>query len=123
MSERALAAVCGVALGSAIATQLLGLHYVFGAFIAGALMPNELRHVILDRLQPVVIAVLMPFFFMTTGLRTLIDLHSLGFLDMLLVATGIAVSGKIVGTMLAARLTGESWANSFTLGALVQPRG
>ena len=39
MNERALAAVCGVALGSAIVSQLLGLHYVFGAFIAGAVMP------------------------------------------------------------------------------------
>ncbi len=123
MNERALAAVCGVALGSAIMTQLLGLHYVFGAFIAGALMPDELRHVILDRLQVVVIAVLMPFFFMTTGLRTFIDLYSLSFLQLMLVTTGIAVFAKIGATMLAARLTGESWADSFTLGALVQPRG
>ncbi|MGD9615854.1 MAG: cation:proton antiporter [Alphaproteobacteria bacterium] len=123
MSERALAAVCGVALGSAIATQLLGLHYVFGAFVAGALMPNELRHIILDRLQLVVIAVLMPFFFMSTGLRTFIDLNSLGFLQLMLVATGIAVCGKIGGTMLAARFSGESWADAFTLGALVQPSG
>ena len=123
MSERALAAVCAVALGSAIATQLLGLHYVFGAFIAGALMPNELRQLILDRLQLVVIGILMPFFFMTTGLRTYIDLNSVGFLQIMLVATGIAVCGKIGGTMLAARLTGESWADAFTLGALVQPTG
>jgi Kef-type K+ transport system membrane component KefB len=123
MSERALAALCGVALGSAITTQLLGLHYVFGAFIAGALMPNELRHVILDRLQSVVIAILMPFFFMTTGLRTFIDLNSLGFLNIMLVATVIAVCAKIGGAMLAARFTGETWADSFTLGALVQPRG
>jgi Kef-type K+ transport system membrane component KefB len=123
MSERALAAVCGVALGSATATELLGLHYVFGAFIAGALMPNELRHIILDRLQLVVIAVLMPFFFMTTGLRTFIDLGSLGFLQLMLITTVIAIVGKIVGAMLGARLTGESWADSFTLGALVQPRG
>ena len=65
----------------------------------------------------------MPFFFMTTGLRTLIDFHSLGFLHVMLVATGIAVCGKIGGTMLAARLTGESWADAFTLGALVQPSG
>jgi Kef-type K+ transport system membrane component KefB len=123
MSERALAAVCGVALGSATATELLGLHYVFGAFVAGALMPNELRHVILDRLQLVVIAILMPFFFMTTGLRTFIDLGSLGFLQLMLIATVIAVVGKIAGAMLGARLTGETWADSFTLGALVQPRG
>ena len=123
MSERALAAVCGVALGSAIATQLLGLHYVFGAFVAGALMPNELRHIILDRLQLVVIAVLMPFFFMSTGLRTFIDLNSVGFLQLMLVATGIAICGKIGGTMLAARLTGETWADAFTFGALAQPSG
>jgi Kef-type K+ transport system membrane component KefB len=123
MNERALAAVCGVALGSAIATQLLGLHYVFGAFVAGALMPNELRHIILDRLQLVVIAILMPFFFMTTGLRTFLDFNSSSFLQLMLVCTGIAIFAKIAAAMLAARLTGESWADAFTLGALVQPRG
>lgn len=122
-SERALAAVCGVALSSAIATQLLGLHYVFGAFVAGMLMPRELRQITLDRLQLVVVAILMPFFFMMTGLRTYIDLNSSGFLQMLLVGTGIAVCGKIGGTMIAARLTGEKWADAFTLGALVQPSG
>lgn len=122
-SERALAAVCGVALGSAIVTQLLGLHYVFGAFVAGALMPKELRQLILDRLQLVVIGILMPFFFMITGLRTFIDFTSLGFLEIMLIATAIGMCGKIGGTMLAARLTGESWANAFTLGALVQPSG
>jgi Kef-type K+ transport system membrane component KefB len=123
MSERGLAAVCGVALGSAVVTQLLGLHYVFGAFVAGALMPQELRQLILDRLQLVVIGILMPFFFMITGLRTYIDLGSLGFLQIMLVTTGIAVGGKIGGTMLAARLTGERWSNAFTLGALLQPSG
>ena len=123
MSERALAAVCGVALGSAIATQMLGLHYIFGAFMAGALMPDELRQRILDRIQLVVIGILMPFFFMTTGLRTFIDLNSLGFLQIMLVTTGIGVIAKIGGTMLAARLTGERWPDAFTLGALVAPKG
>jgi Kef-type K+ transport system membrane component KefB len=60
---------------------------------------------------------------MTTGLRTFIDLSSFGFLQMMLITTVIAVLGKIGGAMLGARLTGETWADSFTLGALVQPRG
>jgi Kef-type K+ transport system membrane component KefB len=123
MGERALAAVCAVALGSAIITQMIGLHYIFGAFVAGALMPQELRQAILDRLQLATVGVLMPFFFMLTGLRTLIDLGSPGFLEILVVTTALAVLGKVGGTALAARLVGETWANALGLGALVQTKG
>jgi Kef-type K+ transport system membrane component KefB len=123
MNERALAAVCGVALGSAVVTQVLGLHYIFGAFVAGALMPRELRQLTLDRLQLVTIGILMPFFFMITGLRTFIDLGSSGVLVIMLLTTGLSVVGKLGGTMLAARLTGESWPTAFSLGALVQTKG
>ncbi|MBV8888981.1 MAG: cation:proton antiporter [Alphaproteobacteria bacterium] len=123
MSERGLAAVCAVALGSAMASQWLGLHYVFGAFVAGTLMPHELRQLILDRLQLVTVGILMPFFFMITGLRTSIDLGSSGFLEITLVTSGLAVLGKIGGTTLAARCTGESWADAFSLAALLQPTG
>jgi Kef-type K+ transport system membrane component KefB len=123
ISERAIAALCGIALGSSIATELIGLHYIFGAFVAGALTPSDLRRCILDRLQLVVLGVLMPFFFMTTGLRTFIDLNSLGFLQIMLITIAVGTIGKIGGTMLAARLTGESWSDSFTLGALVQSKG
>jgi Kef-type K+ transport system membrane component KefB len=123
ISERALAALCGIALGSAITTDLLGLHYIFGAFMAGALMPHELRQITLDRLQLVVLAILMPFFFMTTGLRTFVDLGSLGFIQIFLVTTVIGIIGKVGGTMLAARLVGERWDDAFTIGALVQSKG
>jgi len=123
INERGLAALCGIALGSAIATDLLGLHYIFGAFMAGALTPNELRHIILDRLQLVVLAILMPFFFITTGLRTFVDLGSLGFIQIFLFTTVIGIIGKVGGTMLAARLTGERWGSAFTIGALVQSKG
>jgi Kef-type K+ transport system membrane component KefB len=123
ISDRALAAVCGIAICSAIITELLGLHYVFGAFIAGVIMPNELRQLLLDRLQLVVIGILMPFFFMITGLRTFIDLTSIGFVEILLVTTAIGLLGKVGGTMLAMRLTGEPWRYAFTIGALVQAKG
>ncbi len=123
MRERALAGVCALALASAIVTQILGLHYIFGAFVAGAVMPQELRKLLLDRLQVATVGVLMPFFFMLTGLRTLIDLGSSGFLEIMLVTTALAVLGKVGGTALAARLTGETWTTSLGLGSLVQTKG
>jgi Kef-type K+ transport system membrane component KefB len=123
MRERALALVCGVALASAVVTQLLGLHYIFGAFMAGAVMPREWRQPLLNRLQIPTVGLLMPFFFMLTGLRTSIDLSSLDFLAILLVTTVLAVVGKVGGTALTARLLGESWATAMTLGALVQTKG
>jgi Kef-type K+ transport system membrane component KefB len=123
MSERALAGVCAVALASAMITQTLGLHYIFGAFVAGTLMPHELRRPLLDRLQVTTAGLLMPFFFMLTGLRTVIDLGSSGFVDMLAVLTVLAVLGKVGGTALAARLTGETWTTGLSLGALVQTNG
>jgi Kef-type K+ transport system membrane component KefB len=123
MSERALAACCAVALGSAMITQVLGLHYIFGAFVAGTLMPQELRQPLLDRLQVATAGLLMPFFFMLTGLRTLLDFGSLGFVDILAVATVLAILGKVGGTALAARLAGESWTTALSLGALVQTNG
>src|SRR5438105_4663075 len=123
MRERSLAAVCAVALGSAMVTQILGLHYIFGAFVAGAVMPQELRKLLLDRLQVATVGLLMPFFFMLTGLRTLIDLGSSGFIEIMLMTTALAVVGKVGGTALAARLTGESWPDAVGLGALVQTKG
>jgi Kef-type K+ transport system membrane component KefB len=123
MSERGLAAVCAVAIGSAMATQALGLHYIFGAFVAGSVMPNEMRQLILDRLQLFTLGILMPFFFTLTGLRTSVDLGSFNFFVMLLMTTGLAILGKVGGTAVAARLTGESWSDALGLGALVQTKG
>ena len=65
----------------------------------------------------------MPFFFMLTGLRTLIDLGSSGFLEILRVTTALAVLGKLGGTAVAARLVGEPCTNALCLGALVQTKG
>ena len=123
MRERALALVFGVALGSAVVTQLLGLHYIFGAFMAGAVMPHQWREPLLNRLQVPTVGLLMPFFFMLTGLRTLIDLGSFDFLEILLVTTVLAVVGKVGGTAVTARLVGENWSTALTLGALVQTKG
>ena len=123
ISASALAIVCVVAIGSALVTQTLGLHYILGAFVAGVTMPEELRKPILDRIELMTISLLMPFFFLLTGLRTLIDLRASIFMEVLIIATTVAVVGKVGGTALAARLVGEPWPMALGLGALLQIKG
>jgi Kef-type K+ transport system membrane component KefB len=76
----------------------MGLHYIIGAFVTGAVMPVNLRKPILDRLQVMTVALLMPFVFTLTGLRTLIEPGSSAFLEVFIVATAVAVvSASLVG--------------------------
>jgi len=123
VGESALVVVCMIVIGSAIITQAIGLHYIFGAFIAGAIMPRELRQPILDRLQVMTVGVLMPVFFILTGLRTLVAPTSLTFLEIFIVTTALALLGKVGGTAVTARLVGEPWRSALGLGALVQTKG
>jgi Kef-type K+ transport system membrane component KefB len=121
--ERALAVVGAVTIASALATEAMGLHYIIGAFVTGAVMPENLRKPILDRLQVLTVALLMPFFFALTGLRTLIDLGSPAFLEVFFIATAVAVVGVVGATAVAARLAGASWPFALGLGALLQTKG
>jgi len=123
LAESAMMVVCAVAIGSSVITEAIGLHYILGAFVAGAIMPPQLRVPILDRLQVLTAGVLMPFFFMLTGLRTLIDPGSPAFMEVFAAATVLAVVGKVGGTAVAARLVGESWPTALGLGSLVQTKG
>jgi Kef-type K+ transport system membrane component KefB len=121
--ERALAVVGAVTIASALATEAMGLHYIIGAFVTGAVMPENLRKPILDRLQVLTVALLMPFFFALTGLRTLVDLGSPAFLEVFFIATAVAVVGVVGATAVAARLAGASWPFALGLGALLQTKG
>jgi Kef-type K+ transport system membrane component KefB len=121
--ERALAVVCAVTIASALCMEAIGLHYILGAFVTGAIMPRELRKPILDRLQAVTLGLLIPFFFMLTGLHTLIDLGSPPFLAIFAAATAVAALGQLGGTAAAARLAGEPWPVALGLGALLQTKG
>jgi len=123
VEERALAVIGAVTIASALATEAMGLHYILGAFVTGAIMPENLRKPILDRLHGLTLALLMPFFFTLTGLHTLIDLGSPAFLEIFVIATTIAVVGITGGTAVAARLVGEPWPFALGLGALLQTKG
>jgi Kef-type K+ transport system membrane component KefB len=123
----------GVAIGvlififaSACVTEVIGIHSLFGAFLAGVVMPMAATfRVALKRgLTSFGSAALLPLFFAFTGLRTQIgllnDWHSW------LVCLGViavAIIGKLGGSVVAARWTGMSWPDSFSLGALMNTRG
>jgi Kef-type K+ transport system membrane component KefB len=123
INPRALVVVGGATIASALATELMGLHYITGAFLVGAIIPAKLHKPILDRLQVMTITLLMPFFFTLTGMRILIDLHSSALLEIVLVITAVAAVGIIGGTAAAARLNGEAWSDGFGLGSLLQSKG
>jgi K+:H+ antiporter len=111
---------------SALATEVIGIHALFGAFLAGTAMPRHpsVRSYLRRRLETFGSVLLLPLFFAFTGLRTQIGL--LGDLSGWLACAaliGVAILGKIGGTMVAARITGMGWAESFALGALMNTRG
>jgi Kef-type K+ transport system membrane component KefB len=123
VNTRALVLVGAATIASALATELMGLHYIIGAFLIGAIMPIKLRQPILDRLQVVTVALLMPFFFTLTGMRTLIDLNSPALLEVFVVTAAAAAAGILGGTAIAARLFGETWSVAVGLGSLLQSKG
>jgi Kef-type K+ transport system membrane component KefB len=110
-------------IASALATDLMGLHFIIGAFLIGAIMPAHLHKPILDRLQVMTLALLMPFFFTLTGMRTLIDPSSPALLQIFSIAIGVGAIGIIGGTAVVGRLFGETWAFGLGLGSLLQAKG
>ena len=122
-NELQLVTVCLVAFASAAITEVLGLHMVLGALVAGLCVPRDWRPQVLARIEMMTGVVLLPFFFILTGLRTTIDFGSESFAGILLIGSIAAITGKVAGTAIPARLNGESWNDSLALGALLQTKG
>ena len=121
-----LAAVLLIALLSAVATEWIGIHALFGAFFAGAMMPKSATFVqtVNERLEDVTVVLLLPLFFALTGLRTSVGLlDGVGPWAMCATIVGVAVAGKFGGAALAARAAGVPWREAATVGALMNTRG
>ncbi len=115
-----------VMLGSSYLTETIGIHALFGAFLAGAVMPPGLnfRKIMINKMEDVSLVLLLPLFFVFTGLRTRIGLLNDG--DLWLVCgavVAVAVLGKVGGSALAARFMGHGWKDSLSIGALMNTRG
>jgi len=125
-SKAVLAVVFGIVLASAVSTQLIGSRALFGAFLAGIVMPTGggFRDKLVVRVENLSSVLLLPVFFAFSGLRTQIGLLN-GAQDWLICLLIIAVAtvGKLGGSALAARLTGMKWRESLQLGALMNTRG
>lgn len=111
---------------SSYTTEVIGIHALFGAFMAGAIMPEntKFRNLFIEKIEDVSLVLLLPLFFVFTGLRT-----QIGLLDdiSLWKVTGyiilVAVVGKFLGSMVAAKFVGQNWKDSLTIGALMNTRG
>jgi len=121
-----LAAIFSFVFASALFTEVIGIHALFGAFLAGVCMPQDrgLRQFLRERLETFSSTFLLPLFFAFTGLRTQVGLLN-DWKSWLLCAgvIAVAITGKLGGSMAAARFTGMSWGDSFSLGALMNTRG
>ena len=106
-------------------TQWLGVHEVFGAFLFGACLPRDdrLLKYMVERVEPLSIAVLMPIFFALAGLSTTRDAFVGAGLGAMAIIIGAAVLGKMVGGGAGARLTGYGWRESLAIGSLMNARG
>jgi Kef-type K+ transport system membrane component KefB len=115
-----------VALGSACLTERLGIHPLFGAFLAGVAMPKDPAFIaaLSQKLEDVTVVLLLPLFFVYSGLRTRIGLLGGGesWLYFAAILT-VAVAGKLGGAALAARATGLPWREATSLGVLINARG
>jgi Kef-type K+ transport system membrane component KefB len=111
---------------SSLATEAIGIHAIFGAFLLGVVIPHDsaIARTFTHKLEDVVTVLLLPAFFAFTGMRTQIGLVS-GVDNWLICGVIILVAtvGKFGGTLVAARLTGLGWKNAAALGTLMNTRG
>jgi len=126
ISKGAVALVFVVLFASALFTEVIGIHALFGAFLGGVAMPSHegLRNFLRERLEPFSATLLLPLFFAFTGLRTQIGLlNDWQSWLMCIAIIAVAIAGKLGGSMMAARWTGMTWRESFSVGALMNTRG
>jgi Kef-type K+ transport system membrane component KefB len=121
-----LAVVLLVVMASGWMTEFLGVHALFGAFLAGAVMPrhHELSRDLWRRCEALVVTLLLPLFFAFTGLRSsffLISGAQMWFYCAVIIA--LAIIGKLFGALASARINGMSWREATAVGVLMNTRG
>lgn len=126
LNKNVIAFIFLILILSAFATQVIGIHALFGAFLAGVIMPElpNFRKMIIEKMEDVSLTLLLPLFFVYTGLRTEIGLLNTPHLwNITAILIAFAVLGKFAGSALAAKIVGENWRDSLSMGALMNTRG
>ena len=121
-----MAIMYSLMLLSSWCTEVIGIHALFGAFLAGIVIPKKdgLQKQIIGRISDVSMVMLLPLFFVYTGLRTNAGiLNNSGLWISFLLILICAVAGKFGGSTIIARVLGQSWTDSLSIGALMNTRG
>jgi Kef-type K+ transport system membrane component KefB len=108
------------------ATEALAVHALFGAFLAGIVMPKggQLQEGLRDRLESVTLVLLLPLFFAYTGLRTSIALlNSVELWLLCALIVTVAVGSKLLVSGVIVHASGMPWRESLAVGVLVNTRG
>lgn len=126
ISNNLLAASLLFMLVSAWITEELGIHAIFGAFLAGVIMPKSENFVnaVKQKLEDLTTVLLLPLFFVLTGLKTkiyLINGAEMWLYCILIIV--VATAGKFGASFLAARFTGLNWREAGAIGVLMNTKG
>lgn len=124
--QSTVAVIFIILLVSSLCCELLGIHALFGAFMTGLVMPLEwnFRKLIIEKVEDVALVLLLPLFFVLTGLRTEIGLVNTTTLWLICgMITLVAITGKVGGSYIVARYSGENKYDSLAIGILMNTRG
>lgn len=120
-----IGASAAVALLSAATSDAIGIHSIFGPFLLGLAVPR--RPALIARLEgtlgEVTVVVLLPAFFLLAGMRVDVGLIGISHVVLLVLVVALAVTGKILGAAVPARLSGLDPRSSLTVGLLMNTRG
>lgn len=126
LSQSVMAVLLMSLLLSSLATDVIGIHALFGAFALGAIIPHDslMARQLIAKLEDLAVVLFLPAFFAFTGMRTQIGLIA-GAENWVLCGLIIVVAslGKFGGSSIVARLTGLPWRESAALGILMNTRG
>jgi Kef-type K+ transport system membrane component KefB len=126
LNKKIIAFVFVVLFISAFFTEIIGIKALFGAFLAGVIMPQHanFKKIMAEKIEDLALVVLLPLFFVLTGLRTeigLLDQSDMWAICGLIIL--FAIMGKFGGSFIAARITGMGWKDSLFVGTLMNTRG
>ena len=115
-------AALSIFVASAV-TSITELHPVLGAFVAGVFLPDKVREMAAHSLDRPTSLVLMPFFFLNTGLKTDFAIGDINVWTLFAISSILCVGGKMAGHGIAARMSGEPWPFACAVGLFLQTKG
>ncbi|HEY2106665.1 MAG TPA: cation:proton antiporter, partial [Candidatus Binataceae bacterium] len=125
LTQGVMATIFVSLLVCALAAQMIGLGAFLGAFALGAVMPHDssMTREVTDRLEDLVVVLVLPAFFATVGLRTEVGLFGAGQWLLCAGVIALASAAKIGASTLAARMGGGGWREASAVGVLMNTRG